>query len=130
MDKSERLDKCLSLKAIICDCDGVLTPGDLLYDATGNRLLRFHVRDGLGIAMLANIDIRIAILSGRSLDIARKHFSLLGVQLFTDCCTNKKEGFEELCRQLNLSPQECAYIGDDHQGGCSQCLIGRVRRVF
>ena len=39
-----------SIEGIIFDCDGVLTPGDLYYNESGERWLRFNARDGLGLA--------------------------------------------------------------------------------
>lgn len=53
------------VKLVITDVDGVLTGGSIYYDATGECLKRFKVRDGLGISLLEESGIRMAILSGR-----------------------------------------------------------------
>ena len=40
------------IRLLVCDVDGVLTDGGLLYDEHGRVLKRFDVRDGLAIRML------------------------------------------------------------------------------
>lgn len=43
----------------------MLTDGQLHYDANGEAIKSFHVRDGLGIKMLMDAGIQVAVLSGR-----------------------------------------------------------------
>jgi 3-deoxy-D-manno-octulosonate 8-phosphate phosphatase (KDO 8-P phosphatase) len=50
---------------VIIDVDGVLTDGGMQYDATGKCLERFHVRDGLGIRILEENGVRVAVVCGR-----------------------------------------------------------------
>ena len=46
------------------DVDGVLTDGGLWFDAEGRLSKRFDVRDGLGIRLLQQAGLEIALLSG------------------------------------------------------------------
>ncbi|TNH11644.1 3-deoxy-D-manno-octulosonate 8-phosphate phosphatase, partial [Testudinibacter sp. TR-2022] len=64
--------KLTKIKLVITDIDGVLTDGSLYYDADGEALKSFHVRDGLGIRMLIESGIQVAVLSGRDSAILRK----------------------------------------------------------
>ena len=64
--------KLQQIKLVICDVDGVLTDGLLHYDAQGEAIKSFHVRDGLGIKMLMDAGIQVAILSGRDSAVLRK----------------------------------------------------------
>ena len=57
-----------SIEAIILDVDGVLTDGRLYYGADGEEMKSFHVRDGLGLALLRECGLRRAIVSGPELD--------------------------------------------------------------
>ena len=57
--------KLENIKFVITDVDGVLTDGQLHYDANGEAIKSFHVRDGLGIKMLMDAGIQVAVLSGR-----------------------------------------------------------------
>ena len=40
------------IKLLVLDVDGVLTDGGLWFDASGQLIKRFDVRDGLGIRLL------------------------------------------------------------------------------
>jgi 3-deoxy-D-manno-octulosonate 8-phosphate phosphatase (KDO 8-P phosphatase) len=106
--------KLEGLEALILDCDGVLTPGDLIYDQHGIRLLRFNARDGFGLAALCRIsDFRVAMLSGRPLDVAEQRFRELGVGPFFGKCHDKDRGLRQLCESLHLEPAHVAFMGDD-----------------
>ena len=43
--------RAAELEWLLCDVDGVLTDGGLYYDRKGPAMLRFHVRDGLGLKL-------------------------------------------------------------------------------
>jgi len=102
-----------NIRAIVMDCDGVLTPGDIIYDQEGNRLLRFHARDGVGIAVAARVGLKLGILSGRSTDIAERRFAEIGVTAFIGHCRDKKEGLFEICKKLDVPPDHTAFVADD-----------------
>jgi 3-deoxy-D-manno-octulosonate 8-phosphate phosphatase (KDO 8-P phosphatase) len=101
------------LRALILDCDGVLTPGDLIYDQAGQRLLRFCARDGFGLAALCRSGFPVAVLSGRPVDIAEQRLRELGVGPFLGKCKDKARGVVALCDSLHVTPSECAFVGDD-----------------
>ena len=75
-------EKLKKIKLVITDVDGVLTDGLLHYDANGEAIKSFHVRDGLGVKMLMDAGIQVAVLSGRDSAILRKRISDLGIKLF------------------------------------------------
>ena len=105
--------KLASIRALILDCDGVLTDGRLYYSARGSEMLTFHSKDGWGLAELSKRGFPIAVLSGRSTDIAEARMRQLGVSHFVGSCHDKAAGFLALCRILKQSPEHVAYIGDD-----------------
>ena len=78
---TELQEKLKQVKFVITDVDGVLTDGLLHYDANGEALKSFHVRDGLGIRMLMEARIQVAVLSGRDSAILRKRIADLGIKL-------------------------------------------------
>ena len=103
-----------SIEGILFDCDGVLTPGDLLYDEKGGRLLRFHARDGVGLAIFCKrVGLKAGILSGRPTDIAEKRFAELGVQSFIGGSRNKYDDALKMCEARNIAPENTAFVGDD-----------------
>ena len=57
--------RCQPLKLLICDVDGVLTDGRLIYDHSGGEAKAFHIRDGLGIKLWQHVGHRFAIVTAR-----------------------------------------------------------------
>ncbi|OOF76075.1 3-deoxy-D-manno-octulosonate 8-phosphate phosphatase [Rodentibacter caecimuris] len=106
----QKLEK---IKLVITDVDGVLTDGQLHYDANGEAIKSFHVRDGLGIKMLMESGIQVAVLSGRDSAILRRRIADLGITLFFLGKLEKESACFELMKQAGVNPEETAYIGDD-----------------
>jgi 3-deoxy-manno-octulosonate cytidylyltransferase (CMP-KDO synthetase) len=101
------------VKLLITDVDGVLTDGGIYYDASGECLKRFHVRDGLGIRLLEESGIRVAVLSGRDSATLRKRVADLGVTLCAFGIKDKAAACRELMAQAGVTAAETACIGDD-----------------
>ncbi|OOF69665.1 KdsC family phosphatase [Rodentibacter caecimuris] len=102
-----------NIKLVITDVDGVLTDGLLHYDANGEAIKSFHVRDGLGIKMLMESGIQVAVLSGRDSPILRKRIADLGITLFFLGKLEKQSACLELMKQAGVNAEQTAYIGDD-----------------
>lgn len=106
----QKLEK---IKLVITDVDGVLTDGQLHYDANGEAIKSFHVRDGLGMKMLMDAGIQVAVLSGRDSAILRRRIADLGIKLFFLGKLEKESACFDLMKQAGVTPEETAYIGDD-----------------
>ena len=106
-------EKLQKIKLVITDVDGVLTDGLLHYDAHGEAIKSFHVRDCLGIRMLMEQGIQVAVLSGRSSPILQKRIDDLGIKLAYLGKLEKESACIDLMRQAGVTAEETAYIGDD-----------------
>ncbi len=106
-------EKLKKIKLVITDVDGVLTDGLLHYDANGEAIKSFHVRDGLGVKMLMDAGIQVAVLSGRDSAILRKRISDLGIKLFFLGKLEKESACLDLMKQTGVTAEQTAYIGDD-----------------
>lgn len=106
-------DKLQKIKLVITDVDGVLTDGLLHYDVNGEAIKSFHVRDGLGIKMLMESGIQVAVLSGRSSPILQKRIDDLGIKLAFLGKLEKESACFELMKLANVRAEQTAYIGDD-----------------
>ncbi|MGM0855829.1 MAG: 3-deoxy-manno-octulosonate cytidylyltransferase [Pseudomonadota bacterium] len=102
-----------NVKLLITDVDGVLTDGGIYYDATGECLKRFHVRDGLGMRLLEESGIRVAVLSGRDSATLRKRVGDLGITLCAFGVKDKQAACHDLMQQAGVSAEQTACIGDD-----------------
>jgi 3-deoxy-D-manno-octulosonate 8-phosphate phosphatase (KDO 8-P phosphatase) len=101
------------IRLVITDVDGVLTDGGIYYDANGECLKRFHVRDGMGMRLLEENGIRVAVLSGRDSATLRKRVLDLGITLCQFGVKDKKAACEQLMIEAGTTSFETAAIGDD-----------------
>ena len=67
------------IKLVIFDVDGVLTDGSLYFTDDGRELKKFNVKDGLGISLLVQHGIEVAVITGRSSVIVAERMNSLGV---------------------------------------------------
>lgn len=112
-DKIESINPLQTIRLVITDVDGVLTNGSIFYNETGECLKCFHVRDGLGIRLLEESGIKVAVLSGRDSSTLRKRVDDLGVSLYQFGVKNKFQACLELMAQAQVSPEQTVCIGDD-----------------
>lgn len=101
------------VRLVITDVDGVLTDGSIIYNETGECMKRFHVRDGLGIRMLEESGIRVAVLSGRDSATLRKRVADLGVTLHSFGVKDKAQACAALMASAGVTREQTVCIGDD-----------------
>jgi 3-deoxy-D-manno-octulosonate 8-phosphate phosphatase (KDO 8-P phosphatase) len=101
------------VRLLILDVDGVLTDGSLYFGPRDELFKVFHVRDGHGIKMAQRSGVEVAFLSGRRSDPAFLRAKELGVNRFYEGLRDKVAVLEELCRALDLTPEEVAAVGDE-----------------
>ncbi len=101
------------IRLLILDVDGVLTDGRLYFDAKGEALKVFHVRDGHGLKMAQRGGLEVALVSGRRSDAAFQRARELGISRFYEGVRDKVTVLEELLAALNLTPREAAAVGDE-----------------
>ena len=95
------------------DCDGVLTDGRIWLTADGEEQKAFHVRDGQGIVLLHGAGVQTGIISGRASAATERRARELGMTFLRQGVTDKVLVLEEVLREAGVSPDHCAYIGDD-----------------
>ena len=101
------------VRALVCDVDGVLTDGSLLYDSKGNIFKSFNVKDGLGIRLLQSAGIEVAFLSGGSGGAIDARANDLDVKHCIVRAKDKSRAIQELASNLGLDMSQVAYLGDD-----------------
>lgn len=101
------------IKLVITDIDGVLTDGSIWYDENGECLKRFHVRDGMGIKMLQEVGVVVAVISGRDSAALRRRLQDLGISVFRLGVKDKARACSDLQREIGATKQETAILGDD-----------------
>ncbi len=101
------------IRLLVLDVDGVLTDGGLLFDEDGRPLRRFHIRDGLGIAMWRSAGRQSAILTSKRSAAIETRANMLKIDLVEQGAEDKLPGLERILAATGVTAEQAAYIGDD-----------------
>lgn len=111
--RPELLRKAALIRLAIFDVDGVLTDGRLYLSGQGDICKAFHIRDGFGLKLLMEAGLAVAVISGRRDASVERRLAELGISLAYLGVTDKLTALQDLQTQLNLTPAQIAYTGDD-----------------
>lgn len=106
-------EKLATIRLLVLDVDGVMTDGQLHYDAQGREAKVFHVHDGHGIKELMQVGIEVAVISGRNSTAAATRMAELGIEHVRLGQETKSEALAEITAQLGIPPEAVACVGDD-----------------
>lgn len=112
MNKALKL-RLKKIKLLATDVDGVLTDGGMYYSESGSAFKKFNVRDGMGMVLLRNAGIHIAIITSEDSEIVRRRAETLQVSDLFQGTKDKVATMEKLLKRHALLWDEVAYIGDD-----------------
>ncbi|HFB65535.1 MAG TPA: HAD-IIIA family hydrolase [Aeromonadales bacterium] len=106
-------EKARKIKLVITDVDGVLTDGKVFLDQTENELKSFNIKDGLGIKLLMQQNITVAVITGRQSQIVKRRMAELNVTEVHQNQPDKRQCFASLMEKFDLEVDDIAYLGDD-----------------
>lgn len=101
------------VKLLALDVDGVLTDGGLYYTENGEELKKFNVKDGLGLKLIIQAGITVAIITASAANATRHRAKKLGIPHVFVGVENKFSVLQQLCQELGFDLSQVAYIGDD-----------------
>lgn len=106
------------IRLVAFDVDGVLTDGGLYLGATASgeriEMKRFEITDGLGVRLLQDAGIAVAIVTGRESVAVRLRAEELRIrECHQDASAAKLPIVERLLARLELGWEEVAFLGDD-----------------
>ncbi|MFT4994720.1 MAG: 3-deoxy-D-manno-octulosonate 8-phosphate phosphatase (KDO 8-P phosphatase) [Paraglaciecola sp.] len=107
------MDKLATIKLLACDVDGVFSDGRIYLGNQGEELKAFHTRDGYGVKALQSIGVQVAVITGRRSHIVEQRMQSLGVKHIKQGCEDKYSALVALQKQLGVSVNTCASMGDD-----------------
>lgn len=114
------------IRLLVLDVDGTMTDGGVYYDATGNELKKFAIKDGAGLVLARTAGIRVMICTGRECEAVRRRAADLKI---TDIYQNvgKKEAFlRDFMAENGYARDDVAYCGDDLNDLAAMALCGFV----
>lgn len=102
------------IKLVIFDFDGVFTDGKIIFDSQGNAMKHYQAKDGMGIFRLHDAGFEIGVISGWPDNVSQqavlKHLKIKRVSLGSN---SKLEILDQWCKELDITLDEIAYMGDD-----------------
>ena len=104
-----------NIKLFITDIDGTLTDGGMYYSENGDELKKFNTRDGMGLQMLREAGVKTAIITSEDRKLNKRRAEKLKVDYIRQGKVNggKVAVALEIAKEMGITMQEVAYIGDD-----------------
>ena len=113
MKMSKITQICKKIKIVISDVDGVLTDGGVYYSEKGESLKKFNVKDGMGVELLHNKNIKVILLTRENSKIVQMRGEKINADKIILGIKNKFDELEKLKQEFNVNSKEIGYIGDD-----------------
>ena len=101
------------IRLLVMDVDGVMTDGKVTYTSDGQELKSFNIQDGVGIKRVQALGIETAIITGRTSPMVERRALELGITHLIQGREDKLTALSVLLSEVNLAPNQVAYIGDD-----------------
>lgn len=101
------------IKMLITDVDGVMTDCGMYYSQKNDELKKFNTRDGMGVQLLQENGIKVAIITKEDTQIVKQRAKKLKIDELYQGIDDKLRILEEIKDKYSLDYTEIAYIGDD-----------------
>ena len=103
------------IKLFLSDVDGTLTDAGMYYGENGEEFKKFNTHDGKGFELLRKAGIKTGIITSENTKIVENRAKKLKVDFLYQGLEHKGklDIAKEICKELNITLDEVAYIGDD-----------------
>jgi YrbI family 3-deoxy-D-manno-octulosonate 8-phosphate phosphatase len=101
------------VRALVLDVDGVLTDGGMYYGPGGEGLKRFNVKDGMGLRLVLEAGIAVALISGEASEILKRRAEKLRIADVFIGVEDKLKTLEGFLAARKIAFEDTAYVGDD-----------------
>ena len=102
-----------AIRLVGFDVDGVLTDGRIIIDDEGRESKNFYSRDGLGLKILRQAGLEVALITGRESRLLEIRAKGLGITEVHQGVEDKWAILESVLKKKGLTPREAAFAGDD-----------------
>jgi 3-deoxy-D-manno-octulosonate 8-phosphate phosphatase (KDO 8-P phosphatase) len=105
--------KLSTVKALIFDVDGVLSPDMIPMHPNGEPMRMANVKDGYAMQLAVKKGFIIGIITGGRTESVRMRYENLGVKNVYMGASVKMESFHDFLQKNNLTAADILYMGDD-----------------
>ena len=117
-----RLDQ---IKLLLLDVDGTLTDAGVYVLEDGSQFKKFNARDGIGIKLARKAGIEVGIISHSLVTgMVESRAEMLGMKYVYVGQEPKMNVLRDWMKELNLTAQEVAFIGDDVNDAAIMDFVG------
>ncbi len=102
-----------NLRLLAMDVDGVLTDGTIIVNEDGGETKHFSVLDGHGIRLWHRAGLKTALISGRASAPTQRRADQLEIEHVFQNCHHKLPVMKDLLKNIEMTPEQVVYIGDD-----------------
>jgi 3-deoxy-D-manno-octulosonate 8-phosphate phosphatase (KDO 8-P phosphatase) len=106
-------DACSKIELILSDVDGVMTDGGIYVQDNGEQIIKFHIRDGMGVRLWREAGKRFGIVTGRKLESVRKRATDLWMDIVRLGIDDKLPEVDRLAAELGFTREQVCFVGDD-----------------
>lgn len=101
------------IKLLVCDVDGVLTDGTVLYGADGELAKPFFIRDGMGMRLLEAGGVRVAVITSEDSPVVSGRVKKLLLSAYRPGMKRKGDALKAVMAEFDVTPAQVVYVGDD-----------------
>lgn len=107
------IERARRIRLAVFDVDGVLTDGRVVLGDDGFEYKAFHTHDGLGMRLLQDSGVDLAIITGRTSTVVSRRAEELRIRHLMQGRSDKAGALTELLERLGIDAAAAAYVGDD-----------------
>ncbi|MBZ9557188.1 MULTISPECIES: HAD family hydrolase [unclassified Modicisalibacter] len=107
------VERARHVRLLALDVDGVMTDGQLYFQADGQETKAFSTQDGQGIKLLRQAGVEVALITGRDSPMVTRRAAALGIEHVFQGSDAKLDLLRRLIQRLGLAMHQVAYCGDD-----------------
>jgi len=100
------------IRLVVFDFDGVFTDNCVYVLQDGTEAVRCWRGDGIGLANLARVGVESVIVSTESNPVVTARSRKLGIRCI-QACSDKREAVAGLLKEMQLSSDQVAFVGND-----------------
>ncbi|MBD0399844.1 acylneuraminate cytidylyltransferase [Flammeovirga sp. EKP202] len=129
------------IKLFLSDVDGVLTDAGMYYSETGDELKKFNTHDGMAFQLLREKGIKTGIITSENTKIVERRAKKMKVDFLYQGQEHggKLNAAKTICKELGITLDEVAYIGDDINcfellsnvglAACPSNALGKIKSI-